>query len=257
MYGLGIGTASLTFLPIGVGSLLSFPVFMTYDAILRRAQKQKKPWAQRHEARRLPIAFIGGPLISISMFWLSWTSFPEISPLVPALSGLPYGIGFVLIFMALLNYLADAYEIYASSAMAAASCTRSILGAVLPLAAGRMYETLGIQWATSLLAFCSVACLVIPVAFWVWGHKIRAGSKFAGEIMAKREKQQREEQERERRDRANGEARNSGAPNAGEPGAGDVEKQPLDVAPALPPADIVRDKETVVEEISPLDGESQ
>ncbi|KAL5324085.1 hypothetical protein ACEPPN_008628 [Leptodophora sp. 'Broadleaf-Isolate-01'] len=55
------------------------------------------------------------------------------------LAGLPFGCGFVLIFMALLNCLTDAYEIFAASAMAAASCARSLAGAVLPFAATPLY----------------------------------------------------------------------------------------------------------------------
>ena len=31
------------------------------------------------------------------------------------LAGIPFGVGFLLIFMALLNYIADAYEIFANS----------------------------------------------------------------------------------------------------------------------------------------------
>jgi MFS family permease len=191
-YALAPGPASLTFLPIAIGSLLSFPVFLTYDSCLARAQRRHKPWTTRYEARRLPLAFIGGPLISASMFWLSWTAQPAagIPPVVPALSGILYGIGFVLVFMALLNYLTDAYEIYAASALAATSCSRSIVGAVLPLAAGAMYDRLGVQWATSLLALASVACIAIPVAFWIYGERLRAGSKFAGEVKRRREEKE-------------------------------------------------------------------
>jgi hypothetical protein len=47
------------------------------------------------------------------------------------LAGIPFGCGYVLIFLALLNYLADAYEIFAASAMAVSTCSRSIAGAVL------------------------------------------------------------------------------------------------------------------------------
>lgn len=196
MYGLSTELSSLTFLAISVGSLLSFPIFLTYDMYLSRAQKRNEEWTKRYEARRLPLAFIGGPFISISIFWLSWTSFPHISPLVPAFSGILYGIGFVLIFMSLLNYLTDAYEIYSASALAATSTTRSIVGAVLPLAAGKMYKTLGIQWATSLLGFLSVICIIIPFGFWIWGERLRSGSKFAGEVKRKREA---EEERRARR----------------------------------------------------------
>lgn len=187
MYGLSVQMSSLTFLAIAAGSLFSLLIFLIYDVYLERAQKRGELWTKRYEARRLPLAFIGGPLISISIFWLSWTSFPHISPIIPALSGILYGIGFVLIFMSLLNYLTDAYEIYAASALAATSTTRSIVGAILPLSAGKMYDTLGIQWATSLLGFLSVLCIGIPYGFWVWGEKLRSGSKFAGEVKRKRE----------------------------------------------------------------------
>ena len=199
-YNLAPGPASLTFLPIGTGSLLSFPVFVAYDALLRRTQRLDSPWARRYEARRLPLAFLGGPLISMSIFWLSWTAMPDSipSPVVPALAGLPYGIGFVLIFMSLLNYLTDAYDIYAASALAAASCTRSLCGALLPLAAGAMYGKLGVQWAGTLLGGLSVLCLGVPVGFLFWGEKLRAGSRFAGEVEERR-KREREEQDGEDR----------------------------------------------------------
>lgn len=64
---------------------------------------------------------------------------PSIHWIVPTLSALPFGIGFLLIFMGELNYLVDAYEIYAASAMGAASCARSIFGVILPFAARPMY----------------------------------------------------------------------------------------------------------------------
>lgn len=49
------------------------------------------------------------------------------------LAGVPFGFGFCVIFTAFLNYLTDAYEIYAASAMAATSMCRSMLGAAFPL----------------------------------------------------------------------------------------------------------------------------
>lgn len=80
--------------------------------------------------------------------------------------------------MALVNYLTDAYEIFAASALAAASCTRSILGAVLPLAAKPMYDRLGVSWASSLLGFLGLGVSIIPFAFIRYGDRIRANSKF-------------------------------------------------------------------------------
>ena len=102
------------------------------------------------------------------------------------LAGLPFGVGFVLIFMALLNYLTDAYEIYAASAMAAASCSRSIFGAVLPLAAKPMYEKLGVAWASSLLGFLSLGMSIVPFVFIKYGDRIRANSKFCQDLMERK-----------------------------------------------------------------------
>lgn len=102
------------------------------------------------------------------------------------MAGLPFGIGFVLIFMALINYMADAYEIFAASAMAASTITRSIFGAVLPFAGLPMYRKLGIPWATSLLGFSSLAMTIVPFVFIKYGHRIRAGSKFCRELQERK-----------------------------------------------------------------------
>ena len=92
----------------------------------------------------------------------------------------------MLIFMAFLNYLTDAYEIFAASAMAAASTCRSLFGALLPLAARPMYETLGVAWASSLLGFLSLGMAIIPFAFIKYGDRIRANSKFCQFLVEKK-----------------------------------------------------------------------
>ena len=178
-----VATTIVDFEPIvGGGALLSFPFFLTWDHIHRNAVAKQSPWAIREEARRLPLAMIGGPILSASIFYLAWTSRSSVPPIVPMLAGIPFGLGFILIFMALLNYITDAYEIYAASAMAATSCARSVCGAVLPLATGPMYSAMGVPWATSLVGIASTVCIAVPVGFWIWGDKLRDGSKFSREV---------------------------------------------------------------------------
>lgn len=72
-----------------------------------------------------------------------------------------------------LAYIIDAYTPYAASATAAAIISRSLLGAILPLAANSMYNALGIGWGTSLLGFISIAFLPVPLMFWKFGERIR------------------------------------------------------------------------------------
>jgi len=117
---------------------------------------------------------------------------------VPTLSALPFGIGFLLIFMGELNYIVDAYEVFAASAMGAASCSRSLFGVILPFAARPMYSRLGIGWACSVLGFLSLVMALIPFVFIRFGDRIRANSKFCQQL--KREKEEKELRERQGRE---------------------------------------------------------
>ena len=188
IYHMNTGEAGLVFLPIFIGAVLALGIFLYYDRVLQNAIKANKRWSSIEEYRRLPLACLGGPLYVISLFWLGWSANANVHWIVPTLSGLPFGMAFMLIFMALLNYVIDAYEIYAASAMAATSFSRSIFGAVLPLGANAMYSTLGIAWASSLLGFLSLAMCGIPFAFIKYGDRIRANSRFCNELKARKEK---------------------------------------------------------------------
>lgn len=88
--------------------------------------------------------------------------------------------------------------------MAAASCSRSLFGAVLPFATYPMYKSLGVPWACSVLGFLSVAMSIIPLVF-IWkGDWLRSRSKFC-QYLAERERKEREEEEqRARREGLNG-----------------------------------------------------
>lgn len=199
------GVSGLMFLPVGAGSMSATGVFLYYDSYLRKAQAANKSWTQKEESRRLPLAFLGGPLFVIALFWLGWTARESIPFWVPMLAGIPFGMGFILIFMALLNYLADAYEIFAASALAASATCRSLAGVVLPFATTPLYHNLGVAWASSLLGFLSLGMCIIPFLFLWKGDVIRDGSKFCRFLKERKEKEleelARERQERVQRDR--------------------------------------------------------
>ncbi|OGM39531.1 hypothetical protein ABOM_011911 [Aspergillus bombycis] len=178
IYGMSDGVAGLAFIPIAVGACIGMALFLWYDAILRSAKARKASWSSIEEYQRLPLACLGGPLYVLALFWLGWTASAGIHWIVPMLAGIPFGMAFFLIFVALINYLVDAYHEYAASAMAAASCCRSVFGAVLPLAATPMFRQLGIAWACSLLGFLSLLMTLIPFVFIRYGDRIRARSQF-------------------------------------------------------------------------------
>jgi len=96
------------------------------------------------------------------------------------LAGLLYGCGIELTFIALLNYVADAYEKWTASAMACSAMSRSLLAVLLPLATDSLYGSLGVAWASSLLGFVSLFMSFVPFIFLRYGKWLRARSRLAG-----------------------------------------------------------------------------
>lgn len=95
------------------------------------------------------------------------------------MGGFPVGFGFIFLYNSANNYLVDSYQHQAASALAAKTFIRSFWGAGVVLFTEQMYDRLGDQWASSLLAFISLACCAIPFLFWKYGARIRARSKYA------------------------------------------------------------------------------
>ncbi|CAM1505626.1 Fc.00g112630.m01.CDS01 [Cosmosporella sp. VM-42] len=183
-YGLTPGMAGLAYIPMVVGVILALFVFAWFTWYHGRQAKAGAKWTQVEIYRRLPLACIASPCMVISLFWLGWTSYASISPIVPMLGGIFFGLGFQLLFMGMINYLTDVFRQNSASAHAAASTTRSIGAICLPLAADAMYGRLGIHWAPSLLGFLALVMGVIPFVFIKYGDRLARNSKAAREAFA-------------------------------------------------------------------------
>ncbi|KUJ21018.1 MFS general substrate transporter [Mollisia scopiformis] len=93
--------------------------------------------------------------------------------IVPIVALVPFGFGMLGILYPVQMYLIDAFPIHAASAMAALTVSRSLVGALLPLAAPKMYKSLGLGWGNSLLGFIALAIVPLPYYFWNFGGAIR------------------------------------------------------------------------------------
>jgi DHA1 family multidrug resistance protein-like MFS transporter len=149
----------------------------------------QQPWYMRKLAAnggipvpewRLPPVIAGGAAFAAGLFWFGWSGYrADIHWIVPTLSGILTGFGLASIFLQSLNYLVDAYLMFAASAIAANTFLRSLAGAGFPLFAKSMFDGMGIQWASTLLGCVAAALVPIPVVFYLYGHKIRAKSAYA------------------------------------------------------------------------------
>ncbi|KAI3293272.1 hypothetical protein DTO002I6_4923 [Penicillium roqueforti] len=131
------------------------------------------------EERLIPM-IIGGILLPVGMFWFGWTSDPHIIWVPQVISGAFLGSGVLLIFLQGLTYIVDVYPMYTNSAMAANSFFRSWLGAGFPMFAPPLFHNLGVDWAMTLLGCLTVALFPVPIAFFIYGPKIRSWSVMGG-----------------------------------------------------------------------------
>jgi multidrug resistance protein len=169
LYQYNDGIIGLMFIPILIGAglaLITTPILeKQYKGICHR----RKPTAED----RLIGAIIGAPFIPISLFILGATSYKHIIWVGPASSGIAFGYGMVLCYYSVNNYIIDSYAKYAASALAAKVFMRSGGGGAFPLFITQMYHALGLQWASWLLAFISLAMVLIPISFYKWGAALR------------------------------------------------------------------------------------
>lgn len=98
------GIGALPFLGIMVGMNIGVATMMFDNRRYARLHKQLGGDMVPPEVR-LPPAIIGGVLTVVGLAWLAATTDPSIHWIVPTLAGVPFGTGFLLVFMSCLNYL--------------------------------------------------------------------------------------------------------------------------------------------------------
>ncbi|KAF8861676.1 MFS general substrate transporter [Acephala macrosclerotiorum] len=176
--GWATGISALPFLGLFLG-IVGCCMYIALDTKLRfnpMLIKSKKPFLPE---ARLPPMIVGSILLPIGLFWFAWTSNPNIHWAPQVVSGIFTGCGIFLVFLPSQIYVVDCYLLNANSALAAMACARALMAAGFPLFATYMYENLGVDWATSLLAFLSVGMVPFPVLFWKYGERLRMKGKFA------------------------------------------------------------------------------
>jgi hypothetical protein len=71
--------------------------------------------------------------------------------------------------------------IYTASVTAANIVLRATLAAAFPLFTPKMYENLGVHWASAVPAFIALACFPFPIFFLKYGERIRRRCRYSAE----------------------------------------------------------------------------
>lgn len=164
---------------------------------------------------RIYFACLESFLLPVGLFVFGWSARGDVHWVVPGVGVSLATMGIFSIYLSVFNYLADVYHRYASSALAAQSFCRNVLGrcfcllfflsfamklrlvlqshgpiadwdrigGVFPLVTTQLYADLGFGAASSLLGGIGVLLTLVPWVLVFYGPRIRARSKFASEIM--------------------------------------------------------------------------
>ncbi|QLI67290.1 Efflux pump atB [Metarhizium brunneum] len=182
-YGFNLWQVGTSFLGIFVGMILGVLTDPVWHRVRTRLVQKLEtetgiPGASEPEFR-LPPAIMGAFLVPAGIFMFGWSTYPWVHWIVPIIGSCIFAIGNVLLFTGIFTFLVDAYPLYAASALAANAFVRCIFAAAFPLFGVQMYEKLGFQWASSLLAFLMVAMVPFPYIFFRYGRRIRSNSRYA------------------------------------------------------------------------------
>ncbi|KAJ4316830.1 hypothetical protein N0V94_005243 [Neodidymelliopsis sp. IMI 364377] len=178
VYDMDVGTASLNYLSMCLGFMIGLQISQPLMDGLYARMKVKYNVEDGLPEFRVPPMLIAGILCPIGLFIYGWTAQAGVHWIAPNFGCVIVAIGMIIGFQCSQAYTTDAYEAnYAASAAAVGAFMRTMCGFSFPLFAVQMYETLGLGWGNSLLAFLTLGlALISPVLLWFYGPKLRAMS---------------------------------------------------------------------------------
>lgn len=176
VYNFSLQAQGLSFLGLilglGLTALISPAIVAHYHEKLIIKNK-----CYKSEYRFLPL-MVGVFIVPVGLFIIAWTSYPQCHWIGPIIGSFIYGMGTILVFNGIFAYTVEAYRKYTASAMATNSFIRSLMAGVFPLFGLQMYEKMGIQWATTLLALVAIVLIPIPFLFYKYGAELRKKSPY-------------------------------------------------------------------------------
>lgn len=176
-HGFNLEQTGAVFTSMCVGVIIITIISISQEKIAMRLGKLSSSTESR-----LYFVCVESILLPIGLFWFGWTSFPSVHWIVPSMAVGCATMGIFSIYLATFNYLADTYHRFASSAIAAQSCCRNLLGGIFPLVTAAMFTNLGYPEASSLLGGIGAVLTLVPWVLAFYGPKIRAKSKMASDL---------------------------------------------------------------------------
>ncbi|SCV70992.1 BQ2448_3754 [Microbotryum intermedium] len=179
VYGESVGIAGLNFISQGLGFLIWAQTQGRVLDVVYRKFKERYGGEGKPEYR-LPMMAFAVTFLPLGLLLYGWGAEHRLHWIVPNMGLALIAAGMISAFQCINMYLIDAFTLHAASAVAAATCLRSLCGFGFPLFAPSMFKALGYGWGCTLLAVVGIVIgwPAVPILFF-YGERIRASSKYA------------------------------------------------------------------------------
>lgn len=186
----------LAFLPIGVGYLLAWLIFIPAIKANLKERREKPDDERAQYESRLYFLLWTAPCLPIGLIGFAWTiQGPPVHWIGSMVFAAIVGIANYAIYMATIDYMICAYGPYSASATGGNGWARDFLAGVLTLPAIPFFTNIGkssgknLEYASTIL-FCISFVLVVAVYVIYWkGPALRKRSPFAQALASEREAQ--------------------------------------------------------------------
>lgn len=189
-FGFSQRAVGLAFIGINIGFLVALAMVPHIYGKYRRALARHEPrGADGRDAgglapeQRLWYAMYGAPWLPAALLFMAWTSLPAASPWPSLVASVALGFSAQGIFISTYQYLIDAYDEFAASALVSATFVRYVVAGVMAVASVPMYANLGVHWALTLLGCLSLAMTPVPYVLYRHGHVLRRRSSVSRTCM--------------------------------------------------------------------------
>ncbi|RDW67539.1 hypothetical protein BP6252_08935 [Coleophoma cylindrospora] len=178
VYGMNLGEMGLVFLSVIIAAFLnSIPYFAYVHFILNPATRKDCPVSPE---RRLLPALVASMLLPIGIMLFAWTSRSSIHWVVPTIGVMLTTGNVCLIIQCIYVYIAMVYPRYEASLFGANDFARAVVAFAAILWAEPLYSSLGVAKGSTVLGCLCFGCVFGIFALYLFGHYLRARSKFAG-----------------------------------------------------------------------------
>ncbi|VEU22363.1 DEKNAAC103608 [Brettanomyces naardenensis] len=188
IYHMQLGVSGLPFLGCGVGLLIGSMVYiLVFGFIFFKKWPDGYVGMKDKDGNHIPLTpehtllccKFGSMTLAPALFWLAWSSRPDVHYMVPVASGVLFGFSLIQIFLSVLTYFALSYPpASVASAVAANNVLRYVVSCGFPLFTVQMLTRLHVDWGVSVFAFFALLLAPVPWIFTKYGERIRRVSKY-------------------------------------------------------------------------------